>query len=80
VDGQNYKVKAKAVFVTYSLTPREVGYYHFDFTFRGKWAEAFQWDKTRYSREEAKQASEFAFNSGRVEAYASRQVKSWLCL
>jgi hypothetical protein len=41
-EGQTYKVKAEAVFVTYSFTPREVGYYHFDFTFRGKWAEAFQ--------------------------------------
>jgi hypothetical protein len=37
-------------------------------------------DKTRYSREQAKRAAEFAFNSGEVEEYVRRQIQSWIHL
>ena len=85
LDGQSHKVKAVAVFLSHSfnVTGRGMkveGMYHLQFTFRGQLAEMCQPDKTLYSREQSKQAAEFAFNSGRVEGYAKSHIQSWIHL
>lgn len=86
LDGQSYEVKATAVFMGgfgFELTTsgmKEVGVYHLNFTVRGRQAEIYQPDKTRYSREEARRAAEIAFSSGQVEAHARSQIQSWIYL
>jgi hypothetical protein len=75
--GQSHKVKAVAVFVRLGY---EVGYYHLNFTLRGQLTEIIQPDETRYSREQAKRAAEFAFSSGQVEALAKSQIQQWIHL
>jgi hypothetical protein len=38
----------------------------------------WQPDKNLYSREQARKAGESAFASGTVEAYAKREIQSWI--
>ena len=74
----SYEIKAKAVFVAQNVEPIEEGRYHLDFTSRGKSVELWQPDKSLYSREQARQAAESAFNLGYIEGYAKSQIQSWI--
>jgi hypothetical protein len=78
LDEQSHKVKASAVFLVHDIAPQEKGIYILNFTLGGQHAETAQPDKTYYSREQARQAVELAFSSGEVEAYAKRQIQSWI--
>jgi len=85
LDAQVYKIKAVAVFLSHGFNftaggMKEEGMYHLQFTFRDQLAEMCQPDKSLYSREQAKRAAEFAFNSGEVEAYATNHLQSWIHL
>jgi hypothetical protein len=70
----SYPIKVRALFMTHG----EVGDYHFTFMFRNKWFSVWQPDKNLYSREQAGKLAESDFNSGQVEAYAKRQIQTWI--
>ena len=64
--------------MTHGYQPQEVGMYHFAFMSRGKSVVDFQPDKNLYSREQAKEVAESAFDSGQVEEYVEREIQTWI--
>ena len=76
--GVSYPIKAKALFVPHGFQPEEVGVYHLTFVSRGEPIHVLQPDKTLYSREQARKAAESSLSSGSVEAFAKREIESWI--
>jgi len=76
--GVSYPIKARAPFVPYGFQPEEVGVYHLIFMSRGETIHAWQPDKNLYSREEARKLAKSVFDSGQVEAFARREIESWI--
>jgi hypothetical protein len=69
---------ARALFVSYGFQPEEVGVYHLTCMSRGENIHAWQPDKNLYSREEARKLAKSVFDSGQVEAFARREIESWI--
>ena len=77
-EGVSYPIKARALFVPHGFQPEEVGVYHLTFMSRGEPIRVWQPDKNLYSREQARKAAESSISSGSVEAFAKREIESWI--
>ena len=77
LDDRIRKVIAIAV---YTENIPETGTYCLKFTIEGQLVPMMQPDKMLYSREQAKEAAEFAFTSGEVKALIEKKIKEWIFL
>ncbi len=77
LDGCIRKVIATAV---YTENGSDTGTYCLKFTIEGQLASMVQPDRMHYSRDQARQAAEFAFSSGEVKALVEKKLKEWVFL
>ncbi len=79
LDGRIRKVIGMAVYIQNGNGPNS-GTYCLKFTIEGQLAPTVQPDKMLYSREQAKQAAEYAFSSGEVRALVEKKIRGWIFL
>jgi lipoate-protein ligase A len=79
LDGRVRKVIGMAVYIENGNGPNS-GTYCLKFTVEGQLVPTVQPDKMHYSREQAKQAAEFAFSSGEVRALVEKKTREWIFL
>jgi lipoate-protein ligase A len=79
LDGRIRKVIGLAVYIQNGNGPNS-GTYCLKFTIEGQLAPTVQPDKMHYSREQAKQAAEYAFSSGEVRALVEKKIREWIFL